>query len=368
MREERMRRADVATPALFVDIDALDSNIAAMARHTAAFGVKMRPHTKAHKCVEIAHRLVAAGAVGVCCATLEEAEAMAIGGIADILITSPLAAPWQFDRLRRLLRRGAGISTVVDSAPQLAGLIEVTADTGCEIGVIVEVDVGVGRTGCLAVPDIVAIAGGAQAAAGLRYAGIQAYWGNLQQIMPHAERARLAAVQIERVRSVIAALADAGLAPETVTGAGTGTFTIDAASGLFTEIQPGSFMFMDSCYGSIDLGLAEGFETSLFVAATVVSSTRPGRVIVNAGFKAFAMDSGLPIAARGAPEGATYRYMGDEHGAVDFQGEAPPLGSMIEFVTSHCDPTVNLYPAFHVVRGEEIIDKWPILARYGNFS
>jgi len=363
-----MLRADVATPALFLDIDALDRNISAMAKHATTLGVDLRPHAKAHKCVQIAHRLAAVGAIGVSCATMEEAEAMAGGGLRGILITSPLAARWQFERLRRLLLRGADVSTVVDSAAQLAGLAEVAASSGRQLGVIVEIDVGVGRTGCVDVSDIVAIAAEAKANLMLRYRGIQAYWGNLQQIMPHTERARLAGIQIDRLGGIIAKLSDAGLAPEIVTGAGTGTFSIDAASGLFTEMQPGSFLFMDSCYGSIDLGIEAGFETSLFVGATVVSSTRPGRVIVNAGLKAFATDSGLPVASRGAPAGATYRYMGDEHGAVDFEGEASALGSMIEFVTSHCDPTVNLYPAFHVVRGSEIIDKWPVVARYGSVN
>jgi len=359
-------RSGLATPALLVDVEALDRNIAAMQGRVATLGVKFRPHAKAHKCVEIAQRLRRAGALGASCATMEEAETMAHGGLDGILITSPLAAPWQLERLRRLLLRGADIMSVVDCEAHLLGLASAAESVGRKVGVLVEVDVGVGRTGCLEVGDIVALARQAAANPALRYEGVQAYWGNLQQIMPLSERTRLVEVQLERVRGVLSALREAGLTPAIVTGAGTGTFGIDAASGLFTEIQPGSFLFMDSCYGTVDLGAGTRFEPSLFVAATVVSSTRPGRVIVNAGFKAFATDSGLPVPVRGAPAGATYRFMGDEHGAVDFTGEAPALGATIEFLTSHCDPTVNLYPAFDVVRGPEIVDRWPILARYGN--
>jgi D-serine deaminase-like pyridoxal phosphate-dependent protein len=144
---------------------------------------------------------------------------------------------------------------------------------------------------------------------------------------------------------------------------------VDGSTGLFTELQPGSFLFMDSCYGSITTNENENsFMPSLFVAASVVSANHPGRVIVNAGWKAFATDSGKPEPRRGAPAGATYRFMGDEHGAVDFEGPGPTLGDTIEFLTSHCDPTVNLHPAFYVVRGEEVIDVWPIRARYRGAS
>jgi 3-hydroxy-D-aspartate aldolase len=168
------------------------------------------------------------------------------------------------------------------------------------------------------------------------------------------------------VRGVVAALVSAGLPPAIVTGGGTGSHRIDAAMGLFTEIQPGSYLFMDSCYGAISISENDNpFVPSLFVAATVVSANKPGRVVVNAGWKAFATDSGKPVALRGAPPGAAFRFMGDEHGALDFEGDGgPALGSIIEFLTSHCDPTVNLYSAFHVVRGDKVIDVWPIKARY----
>ncbi|MGA8771463.1 MAG: DSD1 family PLP-dependent enzyme, partial [Rhodomicrobium sp.] len=194
----------------------------------------------------------------------------------------------------------------------------------------------------------------------------QAYWGNLQQVSPFSERSRLIAIQADRVRGVVAALVSAGLPPAIVTGGGTGSHRIDATMGLFTEIQPGSYLFMDSCYGAISISENDNpFAPSLFVAATVVSANKPGRVVVNAGWKAFATDSGKPVALRGAPPGAAFRFMGDEHGALDFEGDGgPALGSIIEFLTSHCDPTVNLYSAFHVVRGDKVIDVWPIKARY----
>jgi 3-hydroxy-D-aspartate aldolase len=361
-----MRRSEVPTPALLVDIDVLDRNIATMREAAAALGVALRPHAKAHKCVEIAHRVAAAGAIGVSCATIGEAEAMALGGLAGILVTAPLTSVEALDRLRRLLLRGADISVVADDPRLVEPLAALATAAGRRLPVLVDIDFGMGRTGCVEIADAVALARAIEAAPDLIYSGIQAYWGNLQQVTPFAERARLISVQLERVRSAVAALQAVNLSPPIVSGAGTGSHRIDAASGLFTEIQPGSYLFMDSCYGTISISENENpFAPSLFVAASVVSSIRPGRVIVNAGWKALAADSGKPVALRGAPAGASYRFMGDEHGALDFEdGEPPAPGAIVEFLTSHCDPTVNLYGSYHVVRGEDVVDIWAIRARY----
>jgi 3-hydroxy-D-aspartate aldolase len=361
-----MRRSDVPTPALLVDIDILDRNIALMRDSAADLGVKLRPHAKAHKSVEIAQRIMAAGAIGISCATIGEAETVALGGIGGILLTAPLTSPDAIQRLRRLLLRGADIAVVADHPASVTQLSTVAAAAGRGLDVIVDVDVGMGRTGCLEIADAVALARQIAAAPALSYAGIQAYWGNLQQVSPFAERSRRIAVQADRLRAVVAALTSAGLPPAVVTGGGTGSHRIDAATGLFTEIQPGSYLFMDSCYRAISISESDNpFLPSLFVAASVVSANKPGRVVVNAGWKAFATDSGKPVALRGGPRGADFRFMGDEHGALDFEGgDGPALGSTIEFLTSHCDPTVNLYGAFHVVRGNEVIDVWPIRARY----
>jgi len=361
----KVTRASVPTPSLLIDLDLLDANIATMAERAKAMGVKLRPHAKAHKSVEIAQRLALAGAIGASCATIEEAECMALGGITGILITSPMVTANQLDRLYRLLLRGADVMAIADNPANAESYSGVAASAGRKMNVLVEFDFGVGRTGCSTIEDAVALAKRIAAKPQLHFRGLQAYWGNLQQIMPLSERQRLAEIQQTRLRALIAALKEAGLALEIVSGAGTGTHAVDGRTGLFTELQPGSFIFMDSCYGSIVTNENENpFEPSLFVAASVVSNNRPGCVIVNAGWKAFATDSGKPQPRRGAPANATYRFMGDEHGAVDFEGSGPALGETIEFLTSHCDPTVNLYPAFHVVRGDELLDTWKIRARY----
>ena len=264
---------------------------------------------------------MAAGAIGISCATIGEAEAMALGGIGGILVTAPLVSPDALERLGRLLLRHADIAVVADHPASVAQLATVAAAAGRRLDVVVDVDVGMGRTGCLDIADAVALARQVTAAPALNYAGIQAYWGNLQQVSPFAERARLIGVQADRVRAVIAALASAGLPPAIVTGGGTGSHGIDAATGLFTEIQPGSYLFMDSCYGTISISENDNpFAPSLFVAATVVSANKPGRVVVNAGWKAFAADSGKPVALRGGPPGAEFPLHGRRARRPGFRG------------------------------------------------
>jgi D-serine deaminase-like pyridoxal phosphate-dependent protein len=361
-----MLRADVPTPALLLDLDALDRNIARMAETAAAAGVALRPHAKSHKCIEIAQRVVRAGAIGVSCATIGEAEAMALGGLTGILVTAPLTSRDALDRLSRLLRKRANILVVADDPRLIPVLADIAKAAETDLPIIVDIDVGVGRTGCVEIADAVALASLVDKQPGLLFAGVQAYWGNLQQIMPFADRAARVGFQADRLRQAVHALHEVNLPAAIVTGGGTGTHEIDAATGLFTELQPGSYMFLDSCYGAITTSEKDNpFEPSLFVASSVVSSIRQGRIIVNAGFKAFATDSGVPTALRGAPEGCTFRFMGDEHGALDFATGAPPMpGSTVEFLTSHCDPTVNLYSAIHVVRGDDVVDIWAVRARY----
>lgn len=368
MPTEALPRAAVPTPSLVLDVDALDRNIARMAERAGRMGVHLRPHVKSHKCLAIARRLAQAGAVGACCATIEEAEVLAAEGIEGLLITSPMSTEPLIKRVLHLLDRGADLMLVVDHAQTVKRLADLPHRES-PLKLIVEFDVGVGRTGCPDARSVVALAHQIAGLPSMRFAGVQSYWGNLQQVMPFAERERRVQVQAERLRTLIADLAAAGLPPKIVTGSGTGTHAIDGALGLFTELQPGSFLFLDSCYGEIPLGPdGNPFEPSLFVAASVVSANMPGRAIVNAGLKAFATDSGLPKVARGAPPHSTYRFMGDEHGAVDWQdAEGPHVGDTLELLTSHCDPTVNLHARYQVVRGDRVVDVWPIVARgYGD--
>jgi len=363
--EASLPRSRVRTPALLLDLDILEANIAAMANRARVLGVALRPHAKSHKCIEIARRLCTAGALGASCATPREAEALAAGGIPGILITSPICTIDVLARTRRLLLRGADLTLVADHPEQIGQYAAIATQVERRLPVLVDFDVGHGRTGCLEVSDALAVAKRITQSRSLRFAGVQAYWGNLQHVPSFDERKRRVEPQAQRLARLISALTDEGLKPEIVSGGGTGTHWIDGQTGLFTEIQPGSFLFLDSGYAPIEFSPEPNpFRSSLFVAAAVVSVNRSDRVIINAGFKAFATDSGRPVPLRGAPANGRYRFFGDEHGAIEFTtGPRPALGSVIELLPSRSDTTVNLYDRYHVVQGEAIIDEWSIAAR-----
>ncbi len=359
-----MRRDEIPTPSLVLDLAALRQNVAVMSQFAKARAIGLRPHAKSHKCVEIARMLSDAGALGACCATIGEAEALAAGGLRGLLITSPMSTPHMLDRLRKLLLRRADVTVVADNAANVQELASLSRALGCVLRMVVELDVGVGRTGCHEVTDAVTLAKAIAAEASLSFAGVQAYWGNLQQVMPFDERGRLVVQQAEKLRRLIGALVESALRPSIVTGGGTGTHWLDAELDLFTELQSGSFVFLDSLYGPLPLTPnGNPFAPSLFVAASVISTNQNGSVIVNAGLKALATDSGKAVPMRGAEQGAAYRFLGDEHGAIDIQHTAPRLGSIIELLTPHCDPTVNLHNRYIVVENNEVVDDWPILAR-----
>jgi 3-hydroxy-D-aspartate aldolase len=361
-------RAALNTPVLVVDLDALDRNIAAMAAFARERGVALRPHAKTHKSVEIARRQIAQGAVGACCAKLGEAEVLASGGIECLLITSPVVGAGAIERLVRLNNRVGQLMVTADHPAQVSALGAAVREMGGRpLSVVVDIDPGFHRTG-VANPDA-ALALARQIAddPNLRFAGVQCYCGSDQHIEAFEARREVIVQRTAYLSSIIEALSAAGLAPPIVTGSGTGTHQIDAGLGVFTELQVGSYVFMDSQYAVCDLA-GDGaplFETALMVDARVVSANHEGLVTVDAGLKAFATEAGPPQILKGAVEGSSYRFFGDEHGAVVApKGEtAPALGEIVTFAAPHCDPTVNLYDAYHVVRDGTLVAIWPIQAR-----
>lgn len=356
-------RRDLATPALVVDLDALDRNIAAMAGFAKKAKLDLRPHAKTHKCATLARKQIAAGAVGVCCAKLGEAEALADAGIANILITSPVVGVMGVERLAGLAGRCKGLMAAVDNPEAVDALIA----KGARLTLVVDIDPGIHRTG-VADPDAaLALARKIEQAPNLSFAGVQFYCGSQQHIEDFAARREAIEERTADLRDIIRKLTDAGLAPGIVTGGGTGTHRIDAELGVFTELQVGSYVFMDRQYNDCDLtGAGDApFETSLMVDARVISANQATMATVDAGFKAFATEAGSPTVLAGAADGAKYYFMGDEHGCViPPAGEAPPkLGEIVTFAAPHCDPTVNLYDAYHLVRGDTLVAIWPIEAR-----
>lgn len=360
-------RADLNSPVLILDVDALDRNIAAMAARVAAHGVALRPHAKTHKSVDIAQRQLAAGAVGVCCAKIGEAEALTDGGITGILITSPVAAPRAIDRLAALAGRAPGLMAVIDHPDVAVRIDAALAAAGARLDVIIDIDPGIARTGVASPDAAVALAAAIAALPHLRYRGVQYYCGSQQHIEDFGERRAAIAERTDYLRGVIAALVDAGHAPGIVTGSGTGTHRIDLDLGIFTELQAGSYVFMDKQYLDCDL-TGDGsipFETALGVDARVVSANHSALVTIDAGFKSLSSDGGVAVVRSGAAESAHFIFMGDEHAALVSPGIGDALapGDPVTLTVPHCDPTVNLYDFYHVVTGDTLVAIWPVSAR-----
>jgi D-serine deaminase-like pyridoxal phosphate-dependent protein len=361
----RAYAADLQTPALLLDLDAFEANVRAMADIVSRRGKKLRPHVKAHKSSRIGHRQIEAGAVGLCCATVREAEAMAAAGLDGILLTTSVIVPGMIKRLVAARERISDLIVAIDSETGIDALARL-ADRNRPIGVLVEIDMGQTRTGVTDPETAVRFAKHASAQPSLRYRGIQAYYGHLQHVPTLTERIEKAHEKWAHLAKFTDALKAAGLAPEIISGSGTGTHHLDLEHGPFTEIQAGSYLFMDKQYGAVELAPGGSpFKTALTVAGRVVSTAQPDRVIVDAGFKAMATDAGPALVHSGAPADATYQFMGDEQGGIRLaEGAArPKLGDLVMLVAPHCDPTVNLHDRFHVVQGGKLIDIWLIEAR-----
>ena len=360
-------RARLCTPALVLDLAALERNVVAMADFCAQHGVALRPHAKTHKSVEVARRQLEAGAVGIAVATIGEAERLTDGGIGNLLITSPLGTPAKLGRLRALLERAEGLMVVADNGRGVDDLAATVAGADRQLIVLVDLVVGRRRTGCADTEQALAVARRIAGSNSLSFGGVQAYAGHLQHTADLDKRRRHNEVEYASATEAVARLRAEGLAPRMVTGAGTGSHALDAAGGLFTEMQCGSYVFMDVQYQEVTLrpDAAQPFEPALFVRTTVISANAAGHVTTDAGLKHFATDGPRPAIARGAPNGAEYYFFGDEHGRVEL-ADAPkhlPVGAALECMTPHCDPTVNLYDVYHVVHGDTLVDIWPIDAR-----
>ncbi len=360
-------RARLNTPVLVVEHAALLRNIAAMADFARGFGLKLRPHAKTHKSAHIGRLQIEAGAVGLCCAKIGEAEALADEGLTHGLhVTSPVVAEPAIARLMALAARTSDLSCVVDDPENVRRLGAAARGSGARLDLLIDLDPGIHRTGVGSAAAALGVLEAIRAEPALRCRGLQYYCGAQQHLPTFAEREAAVVDRNRLLSDCIEALTAAGAAPEIVSGGGTGTHRIDARLGLFTELQVGSYVFMDRQYVDCDLtgDGAAPFETSLFVDATVVSANTPGLATVDAGYKALSTDGGLPAVAWGAPADARYHFMGDEHGAL-WAPDAPPLppAARVTLTVPHCDPTVNLYDTYHVVDGGDLLALWPVTAR-----
>jgi D-serine deaminase-like pyridoxal phosphate-dependent protein len=360
-------RARLQTPALVIDLDRFEANIARMAEHARAAGVALRPHAKTHKSVEIAQRQLAAGAQGICVAKLGEAEALAEGGIDALLITSPVVTDSGIARLVALNARARSLMAVCDNASVASRLAEAAKASGKPLKLLVDIDPGLGRTGIQPGDGAVALVLQVADDPALQFMGLQCYAGQLQHLGSPNERRDKSLAVLAELGALRDRLRQEGVGASILSGGGTGTFDIDPDARVLTELQVGSYIFMDRQYNDVweKPGERVPFETSLFVQTTVISANREGLATTDAGFKAFATDAGSPAIFSGAPKGANYFFFGDEQGGIFYpatEGKLQP-GDVVTCVVPHCDPTVNLYDCYHAVRGDVLEAIWPIDAR-----
>jgi D-serine deaminase-like pyridoxal phosphate-dependent protein len=353
----------VDTPALILDLDTFERNLDAMAAAVAMRSVRLRPHAKAHKCPDIAKAQFTRGAVGICCQKTDEAAAFVAAGIVDVLVTNEVIVPAKLARLAALAR-DARIGVLVDDAVAVPTLGNAARGAGVELDVYVEVDVGARRCGVAPGPAAVPLARAIAATKGLRFAGLHCYHGGAQHLRLPDERRAAIAHAGTLARTTREAIETAGIMCPIVTGAGTGTWQLERDSGIWNELQPGSYPFMDVDYMRNTAAPDDvRFAQSLFVLASVMSVPAADRAVCDAGLKAFAFDSGLPVVHERA--GLTYAKASDEHGVlvVEAGGRAPILGERLRLVPGHVDPTFNLYDWVVGHRGDRVECVWPVSAR-----
>ncbi|HAA91476.1 MAG: alanine racemase [Rhodospirillaceae bacterium] len=363
--EPGMSLADVDTPSLLLDMDAFEQNLATMAAALEGSDARLRGHAKAHKCSEIAKRQIASGAVGVCCQKVSEAAAMVAGGVENVLVTNQIVDPAKLGRLCELTKQ-ADVAVLCDDAAAIPLLNAAAENAAITLNVLVEVDVGAGRCGVEPGDAVAVLAKEVDAAKGLHFAGLQAYHGSAQHLVSAADRKSAIAKTIEKVKASKAALAEVGLDRDWVTGAGTGSFPNERDSGLYTEVQAGSFAFMDADYATIEGDDGNPFATfnhALFLWTTVISAPRAGEAFLDVGHKGHSKDSGLATVAE--LDGIEVDGQSDEHTKLSLGHNAKPLtiGEKVKLIPGHVDPTFNLHDWVVCVRDDKVEDVWRIDAR-----
>ncbi len=365
--EVGMNEQDIQTPCLLLDLNALERNVRKMGQHAKEMGVRHRVHGKMHKSVDVAllqEKL--GGSCGVCCQKVSEAEAFVRGGIKDVLISNQVRDPAKIDRLARLPLLGARTLCCVDDIDNVADLSIAAVKHGTSIECLVEIDCGAGRCGVTETQVVVDIATAIAAAEGLKFSGIQAYQGAMQHIDSYDDRRQKIDIAIAMVREAVNALAAKGIDCDIVSGGGTGSYYFEGKSGVFNELQCGSYAFMDADYGRIldeegkriDRG---EWQNALFILTSVMSHTKADKAIVDAGLKAQSIDSGLPVIF--GRDDVEYVKCSDEHGVVSDPDGVLKINEKLKLVPGHCDPTCNVHDWYVGVRNGKVECMWPVTAR-----
>ncbi len=349
-----MKISRLSTPALIVDVNTMQANADKMKELLAGSNLKLRPHYKSHKCAAIAKWQIACGAIGMTCAKLSEAEDLCDAGVEDILIANQIVDPVKIRRVADLAG-DCRLTICVDSIENVDALSAAAQSCGNTIYCLVEYDIGMERCGVVTQEEVLALAKHITECKNLVFEGIQAYAGHISHVEDLAERRESTASNYQKLKALIAYLADNGLQVKTVSGGSTGTAQIKAAEGLYTELQAGSYLFLDSTYRTLSLP----FENSLFLLTTVVSQ-RDGLTVVDAGVKTCGVDQGMPALAEGQVEQIV---ASEEHFQLHGYSGKVKVGEKLRLIPGHCCSTINLHDKIYLVDGEQIVDRLPITAR-----
>jgi len=362
-----MDEADIQTPCLVLDLYALERNIRKMGEYVKAHGMCLRSHGKMHKSIDVQRlQQTVGGAVGVCCQKVSEAEVFARGGIEDILVSNEVRDPVKVDRLAGLPNLGARITVCVDELANVAELSAAAQRHETTLECLVEIDCGAGRCGVKSASAAIEIAKAIDAAPALKFSGIQAYQGAMQHLERYEDRKARFDDAIVIVKAVVEALQAVGLKPELISGGGTGSYYFESGSGVYNELQCGSYAFMDADYGRIRDGdgnrIDHGeWENALFILTSVMSHAKPDLAVCDAGLKALSLDSGLPVIYR--RDDVRYISASDEHGVIEDARGVLRISEKLKLVPGHCDPTCNLHDWYVGVRNGKVEVVWPVSAR-----
>lgn len=363
---DRMSLWDLPTPALLIDLGAMEANLNKMADYYRPKRARLRPHAKTHKCPVIARKQMELGAVGVCAAKVSEAEVLVEGGVGKVLITSPVVSADKIERVVKLAARSPDVQMVVDQPANVKDFNDAAAAAGVKLTVLIDLNLGSDRTGLDPGEPTVKLAQEVGKRPSLRFGGLQAYAGHLMHVVGFEYRKALSRKALARALESKHRLEKAGFEVPVLSVGGTGTYNVDGDVDGVTDVQVGSYLFMDVNYRAVggERGpIFDDFQPSLLVLATAISQPVPGRITIDAGYKAFATDQEPPELRD--IQGVSYRWGGDEHGILQFRDPSRQIqiGDKVLLLASHCDPTVNLYDQFYTFRGEEVEGIWPIAAR-----
>jgi 3-hydroxy-D-aspartate aldolase len=362
--EVGMALGDVSTPALIIDLDAFERNVRLMGDFIKQKGIRHRAHAKTHKSADIAlYQIEHGGACGICCQKVSEAEAIVAGGVDDVLVSNQVVDAGKIDRLAQLAK-SARVLVCVDDLGNVDDLSQAAIRYGVTIECLVEIDCGAGRCGVKWGAPVVEIARKIAAGDGLVFSGIQAYQGAAQHI--HGYMARKAKIEtaISQVAGTLELLKSEGLHCDIVGGAGTGSYNFEGASGVYNELQCGSYIFMDADYQRVKDAQGKAiseFENALFIWTSIMSTAKPGQAVCDAGLKAQSVDSGLPVIF--GRDDVEYTQCSDEHGVISDPGNVLKLNDKLKLIPGHCDPTCNVYDWYVGVRGGVVECLWPVTAR-----